>query len=133
MTPDMTVAGPRERTGHQAKGHAMTLHTERHEGTSSDIASAAICDFCTVSPPVQSFACRAFIWPVARPIPIAILYRGPWAACTTCAPLVHAGSWEALATRVARLTGAPHTEIAGLFTQLTRHLTGTTVPFARQP
>lgn len=103
-----------------------------------DQSTAPICDFCSTHPPVITFDSSAF----ARRTNVAILirYRDGWAACATCAPLVHARSWDALATRCVnqQLAGAPanevtavHTEFRSLFHNLGNHLTGRTKPFAR--
>jgi hypothetical protein len=103
--------------------------------------SAPVCDFCTTNQPVVAFDCRRF---ARRSIAnVLVLERYPadtWTACATCAPLVHARSWDALATRCVnqQLAGAPaneitavHTEFRDLFQKLGNHLTGRTKPFAR--
>ncbi len=65
-------------------------------------AKPPVCDFCSIDTnPVDAswrFSCRMFRAQASVP-ELVIEYRGDWAACDDCRPLVEAEQWDALADR----------------------------------
>lgn len=93
------------------------------------------CDFCGVALTDSwvRFDCADFVRRVPG-LPLGIHLVGFWAACAPCAPLVRARDWKDLIDHVtavrlaAGITDAARpdvrAELAGLYLQLERHLTG---------
>lgn len=94
------------------------------------------CDFCA-APLVGSwarFGCRDFVRRIPGRFPMGISLLGHWAACDDCAPLVRARRWRDLIAHVTAVRVAAgvlyaqqpevRAELAGLYLQLERELTG---------
>jgi hypothetical protein len=64
------------------------------------------CDFCTTQPVTWRFPCSPFSIKEATS---TMAYRGDWAACETCKPLVEEARWDELMERA----GGPNLEALG--------------------
>jgi hypothetical protein len=114
-----------------------TLHTPRiNPLTGEFITSKPSCDFCgrELVDTWARFGCGDFVRHVPGPVPIGIHLVGFWAACDSCAPLVRTRRWRKLVDHVIAVRGAAgipdanhpeaRRELAALYLQLERHLTG---------
>lgn len=140
--PDGRNGRPRQETAAPNITRAQPARSDRNPDRSPTAAIIApdsdggLCDFCTgeLGPrPYTRFECSEFEHRTYGPTgSLTIRYRGPWAACRRCAPMVRTRAWRNLASRIinvrraAGYTVAPdaRTEFAALWLAMERRLTG---------